>query len=43
MSWRYSYPLRSDFDSQEEYEYACRLYEEAEDAYADEYYDNYRC
>lgn len=35
MSWGYSYPVRSDFDSQEEYEYACELYEEAEDAYAE--------
>lgn len=37
MSWGYSYPVGSDFDSQEEYEYACEVYEEAEDDYAEAY------
>ena len=37
MSWGYSYPVRSDFDSQEEYEHACELYESAEDDYAEAY------
>lgn len=33
----FSYPVRSDFDSQEEYEYACEAYESAEDDYAEAY------
>jgi hypothetical protein len=37
MSWRYCYPVRSDFDSLEEYEHACELYEQAEDDYAEAY------
>lgn len=41
MSWGYNHPVRSDFDSQEEYEYACELYESAEDDYAEAYRENY--
>ena len=35
MSFRFGYPVRSDFDSQEEYEYACEVYESAQDDYAE--------
>lgn len=41
MSWGYSYPVRSDFDSQEEYEYACEVYESAEDDYAEARMEDY--
>lgn len=29
--------MRSDFDTQEDYEYACELYESAEDDYSEAY------
>lgn len=39
MSWRYSAPSRCDFDSEEEYEDALRYYQDAEDMYAEEYFE----
>lgn len=39
MSWRYSVPSRCDFDSEEEYEDALRYYQDAEDMYAEEYFE----
>lgn len=39
MSWRYSAPQRSDFDSEEEYQEAMSYYEDALDMYAEEYFD----
>lgn len=41
MRWGYSYPSRSDFDTQEDYEFACELYESAEDDYAEAYREAY--
>ena len=38
MSWRYREPMRSDFETEEEYESAKSAYEFAEDMYAEEYF-----
>ena len=37
MSWMYREPMRSEFDTDEEYESAKSAYECAEDMYAEEY------
>lgn len=37
MSWKYRYPSREDYDTEQEYEDACAAYEYAEDLYAEEY------
>lgn len=37
MSWMYHEPMRSDFDTDSEYESAKSAYECAEDMYAEEY------
>lgn len=42
MSWNYRAPQRCDFDSEEEYEEALMCYEDAEDMYAEEYYERTR-
>ena len=41
MSWRYTAPLRSAFDSEEEYLVALACYEDAEDNYADQCMEEY--
>ena len=38
MSRRYQEPIRSDFDTEDEYESAKSAYEFAEDMYAEEYF-----
>lgn len=35
MSWKYRYPCRADYDTEEEYLHACEMYEIAESDYAD--------
>lgn len=42
MSWRYHEPMRSDFDSDEEYYAALDAYEYMEDLYAEEYIESQR-
>lgn len=42
MSWRYHEPMRSDFETEEEYESAKLAYEYAEDMYAEEYIERKR-
>ncbi len=40
--WRYKYPTRDEFESEEEYQARCEAYERAEDDYIDEYIDRCR-
>lgn len=40
MAWRYSQPQRCDFDSDEEYESGLSYYEDAQDDYAEQYFEN---
>lgn len=42
MSWKYTEPLRSDYDSDEEYYAAKDAYEFMEDLYAEEYMERHR-
>lgn len=42
MSWRYREPIRSDYDTQEEYESALSAYEDALDSYCEEYIERKR-
>lgn len=42
MSWKYHEPMRSDFETDEEYESAKSAYECAEDMYAEEYIERKR-
>lgn len=37
MSWNNHYPAPEDFDTIEEWEYACELYDSAEDDYIEEF------
>lgn len=42
MSWKYKYPSRDEYDTEEEYEEACAAYESAESLYEDMYRDEQR-
>jgi len=42
MSWRYSAPQRSDFETDEDYQDAMSYYEDAADMYAEEYMERTR-
>ena len=41
MAWKYRYPLPEEYDTYEDYEEACKLYEWAESQYVDECVENY--
>ena len=41
MAWKHKYPLLKEYDTFEEYEEACKLYEQAEDQYVDECIERY--
>ena len=41
MAWKYRYPLPEEYDTLEDYEEACKLYEWAESQYVDECVENY--
>lgn len=43
MSWRYSYPKESDYDSLEDFYEAVEAYYAAEDQYSEEFYERTRC
>lgn len=42
MTWHYRAPQRYEFDTEEEYEEACRNYEDAESDYIEAYEERYR-
>lgn len=41
MAWKYRYPLPEEYDTYEDYEEACKLYELAESQYVDKCVENY--
>ena len=41
MAWKYRYPLLKEYDTFEDYEEACKLYELAENQYINECIENY--
>ena len=41
MAWKHRYPLPEEYDTLEDYEEACKLYEWAESQYVDECVENY--
>lgn len=41
MAWRYSEPIREDYDTEEEFQEAMDYYDQAENAYLDEQEDRY--
>ena len=41
MTWKHKYPSPDEYDTLEDYEEACNLYEWAESQYIDEYVEHY--
>ena len=41
MAWKYRYPLPEEYDTYEDYEEACKLYEWVESQYVDKCVENY--
>lgn len=41
MSWRYKYPTREWWETDEEFNERCEAYERAEDEYADSYRERF--